>query len=207
MFQEQFDALTCVEDGDGQSSDADRERVFEALRRIAADSPENAERFVAGLDPRADDDRDKLYWLYEALSKDAVRWANLWVRELDRRLMRAAECPRDRRVLGFLDAFQFVRSAADVETLARLRARVLPELSSPHASLRRAAADLIGAFGFDGDPAARDALLSALHDRDWAVRRFAELSLEEWQALPPDHSVSSLDRLRRKFFGIPADYV
>lgn len=79
-----------------------------------------------------------------------------------------------------------------------IRMRLLPRLGMSVVQVRRLCADLLGDFMKPHDPEAIDALTRLLADRDFRVRHFAFLVLEEKGALPPGYHLPLADRILKR---------
>jgi hypothetical protein len=164
----------------------------------AAQGPDSLRAYLRSFDPTDPQGAQALSAAYEALAEDAARFHEILLAEVDRVLQACEREPENGAPFLAASALAFFRgkSAGALET--GIRMRLLPRLGMSVVQVRRLCADLLGDFMKPHDREAIDALTRLLADRDFRVRHFAFLVLEERGALPQGYRPGLADQILKR---------
>ena len=181
--------------------ESDREKLIEEIRKYSEVKTE------AELVPEIREHFNQIQLsgigiIYEALSKNPLKWSNFFREEYERAFESAEQSEKAFSILDSLEEISFV-DKTKLESRDELIKLLENNLSNNKESIRYKAiwylGDWIGDDNKDKYSNVIHKIISKLEDDNWKIRNCAKNVLEEMNKLPKDYKVSFLDKLKVKF--------
>ncbi|HYE54654.1 MAG TPA: hypothetical protein VD996_07420 [Chitinophagaceae bacterium] len=200
QFEERFGRRISAfwDDGEGQ------DQLVQDVRDYANANPA---QFVSEFNEvRFKEGSNYMSVVLEALSKDADKWGNFYVEQLDAILKAAAGTDDPGEILGNLTDLAYIEDETG-PFVQRIADRLYREMESDDINIQMAAIWVLPDFIENPVIRNRSAMIAALqeklNDANWKVRYVAHRSLGYSKLHPPGYRQRFTDKLRRMLHGNP----